>query len=89
MRFIIFLKIYPRILFLRYHCIEQAFLDSDVLSVIRDPGVLFSFPTGSEHVFVLMIIKSVRMLGRRTFGATTPQASLNRRFILRVALCRG
>jgi len=76
---------------LQYHCIEQAFLDSvlPVLSVILDPGVLFSFPAASEHVFVRMIIKSVLMLGRRTFGATTPQASLNRRFILRVALCRG
>lgn len=76
---------------MKYHCIEQAFLDSvlPVLSVILDPGALFSFPAASEHVFVRMIIKSVLMLGRRTFGATTPQASLSRRFMLRVALCRG
>lgn len=92
-RIIIFLEICFRVreTRLQYHCIEQAFLDSvlPVLSVILDPGVLFSFPVASEHVFVRMIIKSVLMLGRRTFGATTPQASLSRRFILRVALCRG
>lgn len=34
-----------------------------------------------EQVLVLMIIRSVLMLGRRTFGVTTPHASLSRRFI--------
>lgn len=68
---------------------EHVFLASEVRRVILDPGALFSFPAASEHVFVLMIIRSVLMLGRRTLGATTPQASLSRRFILRVALCLG
>lgn len=36
------------------------------------------------QVLALIIIKSVRMLGRRTFGATTPQASDNLLFIDRV-----
>lgn len=68
---------------------EQVLPTSDDLKMILDPGVLFSFPAASEHVFVRMIIRSVLMLGRRTLGATTPQASLNRRFMLRVALCFG
>lgn len=38
-------------------------------------------PSPLEHVFVRIIMRSVRMLGRRTFGATTPHASLRRRFI--------
>lgn len=67
---------------------EHVFLAS-VRRVILDPGALFSFPAAREHVFVLIIIRSVLMLGRRTLGATTPQASLSRRFILRVALCLG
>lgn len=62
---------------------------ASVRRVILDPGALFSFPAAREHVFVLIIIRSVLMLGRRTLGATTPQASLSRRFILRVALCLG
>lgn len=41
------------------------------------------------HVFVLIIIKSVRILGRRTFGVTTPHASLNRRLILNVYFFDG
>lgn len=68
---------------------EHVFLASEVRRVILDPGALFSFPAAREHVFVLMIIRSVLMLGRRTLGATTPQASLSRRFILSVALCLG
>lgn len=71
-----------------YHWMEHVFLAS-VRRVILDPGALFSFPAAREHVFVLIIIRSVLMLGRRTLGATTPQASLSRRFILRVALCLG
>lgn len=73
----------------RYHWMVQVFLASVVRRVILDPGALFSFPAAREHVFVLMIMRSVLMLGRRTFGATTPHASLSRRFILRVALCLG
>lgn len=68
---------------------EHVFLVSDVLSVILEPGALFSWPAAREHVFVLMIIRSVLMLGRRTLVATTPQASLSRRFMLRVALGLG
>lgn len=68
---------------------EQVFVASEERRVILDPGALFSLPAASEQVFVLMIIRSVLMLGRRTLGATTPQASLNRRFMLRVALCFG
>lgn len=67
---------------------EHVFLAS-ARRVILDPGALFSFPAARLHVFVLIIIRSVLMLGRRTLGATTPQASLSRRFILRVALCLG
>lgn len=37
-------------------------------------------PSPSELVFVFIIIKSVLILGRRTLGATTPQASLRRRY---------
>lgn len=47
-----------------------------VLRVIPGPS-----PSPSEHVFVRIIIKSVRMLGRRTFGETTPHASLSRRLM--------
>lgn len=68
---------------------EHDFPVSDDRSVILEPGVLFSFPAAREHVLVLMIIRSVLILGRRTFGATTPQASLKRRFMLSVALCFG
>lgn len=68
---------------------EHVFLVSDVLRVILEPGALFSCPAAREHVFVLMIIRSVLMLGRRTLVATTPQASLSRRFMLRVALGLG
>lgn len=57
--------------------------------MILEPGALFSLPAANEHVLVLIIIRSVLMLGRRTFGATTPQASLNRRFMLKVDLCFG
>lgn len=67
----------------------QLLAGSEDLRVILDPGVIFSLPAAREHVLVLIIIKSVLMLGRRTFGATTPQASLSRRLILNVALCRG
>lgn len=35
----------------------------------------------SEHVLVRIIMRSVRMLGRLTFGATTPHASDSRLFI--------
>lgn len=34
-----------------------------------------------NEVLVRMIMRSVRMLGRLTFGATTPQASLRRRLM--------
>lgn len=44
-----------------------------------DPPPL-PFPSPILHVFVRIIIRSVRMLGRRTFGVTTPHASLSRRF---------
>ena len=68
---------------------EHIFLESVDRKVILDPGVLFSAPAINEQVLVLIIIKSVRILGRRTFGATTPQASLNRLLMLSVALCFG
>lgn len=47
-----------------------------VLRVIPGPS-----PSPSEQVLVRIIIRSVLMLGRRTFGATTPHASLSRRLI--------
>lgn len=50
-----------------------------VLRVIPGPS-----PSPSVHVFVRIIIKSVRMLGRRTFGDTTPHASLSRLLMERV-----
>lgn len=43
-----------------------------------------SSPSLVEQVFVCMILKSVLILGLRTFGATTPQASLSRLFMDKV-----
>lgn len=65
---------------------QQNFFVSSDHNVIPDPGILFS--AAVEQVLLLIIIKSVLKLGRRA-GATTPQASLNRRLILRVVLCFG
>lgn len=72
-----------------YHCIVQLLFGSDDLIVIREPGVVLSFPAPREHVLVLIIIRSVLILGLLTFGATTPHASLRRLLILSVALCLG
>lgn len=58
------------------YCITQPLEFRDILA--KPPAVAPS-PSPNEHVFVRIIIRSVRILGRRTFGATTPQASLKRR----------
>lgn len=61
-----------------------AHLDHDCPLLVLEPSA-----SPKLQVFVRIIIRSVRILGRRTFGATTPQASLKRRFILNVYFFDG
>lgn len=56
-------------------CVERALLRPKLKEF--GPGALSE--SLFELVFDRIISKSVRILGRRTFGSTTPQASLNRR----------
>lgn len=56
----------------------------EFLDILAKPPAEAPSPSPNEHVFVRIIIRSVRILGRLTFGATTPQASLKRRFMDRV-----
>lgn len=72
-----------------YHWIAQVRLSVWAVVLTSLFKVILGLPLALSlsplaQVLALIIIKSVRMLGRRTFGATTPQASDNLLFIDRV-----